>query len=309
MFSFLATNDRFNDGEKTFLEEAASASALTITVQRAEEYSANDFIRIGLLGGETAELRKISSIAGNVITLTVALSNSHAKGEEVVLMRYDQRKLYRETAQDSAMYELVGSAKTIEVDNPNGTIFEDASGSSVLRYKCSYYNSETGEETSLTDSEAVYGGDSGEYCSIDEIRQECGITDNQFISDIIVIRARKRATDEINATLKKYYTLPLSEIPDIIEDAATLLSSGRIMTQQYNGTDDSIARIGREQLREGRDILTKIATMDIVLLDSDGDQLTRSDTGTISGWPLNTTKDLDEEDGGGGRMFTRLQEF
>jgi len=312
MFNFIASNESVNEGEKTFLDADSIAAATTLTVERASDYAANDFLRIGRRGNDKSELRKISNISGNIITLAVALTHAHKDDDEVVKLFYDQRKLYKETAVDSGLYSAltgITNPKTIEIDNPDGTLFEDSAGSASYRYKCTYYNSQTSVETALADAVAVYGGDTGAYCSIDDIREEAGFGDNARINDGEILKMRNKSTNEIDSALKLVYTLPLSYVPEVISDICKQLSAGRLLFKQYSGIEPMYEKLAKQKLREGRDMLKKISERTLVLLDADGNQLARVATGKPSGWPDSSTEDEDEDNAGGGRMFTRLKTF
>lgn len=312
MFVFIAPNESINEGERTFADADAAAGASTLTVERASDYAANQFVRVGRRGKEKTELKKIQSISGNVITFTSTLTYDHSKGEEVVRLRYDQRKLYKESSAGSGSYAAVTgitNPKTIEIDNPDGTLFEDALGAAGIRYKCTYYNSHDASESDTDDAEAVYGGDSGAYCSIFDIRSEAGFEENANINDGEILRERKSATDEVNSYLKRIYVLPLSYVPDLINDITCKLAAGRLLQKNYAGIEPMYESLAKEKLKEARDLLAQLSQMKIVLVDADGNQLARVTTSSISGWPDATTKDADEEDAGGGRMFTRMQDF
>ena len=308
MFVFNAPNESINEGEKTFFS-SDFASGKIINIENAAGYAGNDFLRIGRRGNEKSELAQIDTISGNAITVKANLSNAHDAGTEVVKMFYNQRKLYKETAAGSGSYAILGTAKTIEVDNPDGTLFEDSAGSALYRYKCTYYNSQTTIETALADAVAVYGGDSGAYCSIDDIREEAGFADNAYINDGDILKMRDKATNEIDSALKLTYTLPLSYVPEVITDIAKQLSAGRLLFKQYAGIEPLYEKLAKQKLREGRDMLKKISERTLVLLDADGNQLSRVSTGKPSGWPDSSTEDEDEDNAGGGRMFTRLKVF
>ena len=309
MFNFIAPNESVNEGEKTYLDADSAIGATTITVERAGDYASNDFLRIGRRGKEKSELRKISSITGNVITLSTALTYAHLDGDEVVKLFYDQRKLYKETAIGSGVYAISGTAKTIEIDNPDGTLFQDSAGSASYRYKCTYYNSHTLAETSQADAVAVYGGDSGTYCSIDEIRAEAGFEDNAYVNDGDILKMRNKATNEVDAALKNVYTLPLSYVPEIITDITKKLAAGRLMSKQYAGIEPMFEKLGKEMLKEARSLLKDITNRKLILMDASSNQLSKVDTGKPSGWPDGTTEDEDEDNAGGGRMFSRLKVF
>lgn len=308
MFNFIAPNESVNEGEKTFLS-ADFTSGKIINVERASEYAANDYLRIGRRGSDKTELVQIDTITNNAITLKTNLSNAHLSGVEVVKLFYNQRKLYKETAVESGVYSLLGVAKNIEVDNPDGTLFQDSTGSASYRYKCTYYNSTTLSETSIDDAVAVYGGDSGAYCSIDDIRSEAGFNDNANIDDGEILKARNKSTDEINSALKQVYTLPLSYIPETISEITKLLSAGRLLAKQYMGIEPSYQKVGWEKMKEARSLLKQITERKTILLDASGVALSMVSTPSPSGWPNNTTASEDEDNAGGGRMFTRLKKF
>lgn len=308
MFIFFAPNESVNEGEKTFLS-ADFTSGKIINVESMAGYASNDFVRVGRRGLEKSELAQIDSITGNAITMKANLANAHDSIVEVVKMYYNQRKLYKETAVGSGSYAILGTAKTIEVDNPDGTLFEDSAGSASYRYKCTYYNSQTSVETALADAVAVYGGDTGAYCSIDDIREEAGFGDNARINDGEILKMRDKSTNEIDSALKLTYTLPLSYVPEVISDICKQLSAGRLLFKQYSGIEPMYEKLAKQKLREGRDMLKKISERTLVLLDADGNQLARVATGKPSGWPDSSTEDEDEDNAGGGRMFTRLKTF
>lgn len=312
MFVFIAPNENINEAEKTFVDVDAAVGATTMTVERASDYAANQVLRLGRRGKEKTELRTIQSISGNVITFTAATTYEHLKGDEVVRLRYNQRKLYKETSAGSGSYEAVTgitNPKAIEIDNPDGTIFELTDGSAGLRYKATYVDSIGVTESDIDDAEAVYGGDSGSYCSIFNVRSEAGFEDNPNINDGEILRERKSATDEVNSFLKRLYVLPLSYVPDLISDITCKLAAGRLLQKNYAGIEPMYERIGKIKLQEGRELLEKITSRKIVLLDADQNQLSRISTSRVEGWPDSTTKDATLENSGGDVKFRSMMEF
>jgi hypothetical protein len=64
---------------------------------------------------------------------------------------------------------------------------------------------------------------------------------------------------------------------------------------------------GEGKLKEGRDRLAKVATHKTVLLDADYKSLLTGNS--VNGWPDDTTKDADEDDAGGDRLFRIKHKF
>jgi len=148
-----------------------------------------------------------------------------------------------------------------------------------------------------------------DYISTDEVRSEAGFDANTVITDANIELLMDKSNSEIDSTLLLVYVLPLASVPDIIADVAKLLSAGRLLAKQYAGIDSAIQKEGWAKMKEARGILKQIAERKMVLIGTDGNQLARIATGKPSGWPNSTTADEDEDNAGGGRMFTRLKKF
>jgi hypothetical protein len=85
--------------EKSYLAAAPAATDTTFTLQDASQFvsGSHKFVLVGDLGKETAEIKKISSVSGNIITLTAGLAFAHAIDELVTQLDYDQVEFSRAT--------------------------------------------------------------------------------------------------------------------------------------------------------------------------------------------------------------------
>lgn len=229
MISFFAPIEDFVLSEKTELTSAvsASATATTLPVSNTQGFSVNDFIIIGKIGSERAEIRKITEITDATNLKVELLKLGKQKGDPVTKIAFDKRRLYRSTAKDGT-YTLL-QTKDIEVDNPMGTYFEDLGGSSSYWYKCTYFNSLTGTETSLDDAEAVQGGDVQHYASIYQIKRMAGFEENYAISPVLISDFRDAAENEINSRVVSVYSVPFSSVPPLITHITSLLAAGMLL--------------------------------------------------------------------------------
>jgi len=285
--------------ERSYVSVAANSAQAILNVTNAAGFLANDFVWVGPnFGSEIAEIKQIQSITGNQLTFTGNLSNNHAKLERVVKLFGDKVKLYSSAnidgsiPADSTFTTVIGSAP-IQADDMF-TDITDSAGSSLYWYKAVYLNSFTNNETSLSQSVAIRGGGYGHYVSIEDIRRECGLTEDIQIDDTQVATRRMEAEDIINGMLRGAgYVLPLVDsknnayTPPLIENACRLLAAGMILVQDYGPTAVTDTKDGEGKMKEAYDIMDKIAYDDIVLLDEQYNQLQR--TNRVLGYPDNTT--------------------
>ena len=311
MYIFIAANETLNEGQKTSLYSIALDGQKTLISRNSANFAADMFVRIGRKGDEITESGQIDSITGDVITLKYNLKNTHDPDTEIVEIYFNQRKIYREQTVGLGDYTPVSgitNPKDISFDNPDGTIFNDPNGSSALRYKCTYFNTQTSTESSIDDSVSVYGGQRG-YADIDDIRSEAGFNNNPYVTDYDILLELKNATDEINGKLANIYVLPLSYTPAIISDIATHLTLGRLFHREYPGIDPMYAKEGEGRMREGRNGLNDIMKRKIILLDESLIEMPRVPTDKPSGWPNASTSSVDEADSGGDHVFRMSHKF
>ncbi len=308
-----------NKVEKTYLNADAAAAATGITIKSAQNAAQNRFVLIGAPAHENTELRRITAITGVAITVA-ALTNAHKKYDDITVLAADQLQVYRAANVDGTQpadgsFTELGSPIDIDYDNLS-TRYTDDTGSSSYWYKYTYLNSQTLAETDLSESEAVRGGSSTDYCSIQDVREEAGIQNNPYISDVYIAGQRTRAQSVLNSALKGSYTVPFSApVPGLLERMAILLTAGYILKREFGsgaiGTNaDGQAKID-EVMRTDPDnpgLLLQVLNGTLQLVDdvSGGASGTRQ---RITGWPNSTTADTAGSRGGGKRKFRSSMKF
>lgn len=262
-------------GEKSALSADIADSLSTIEVYNTTGFNIGDFIIIDELGSEIAELKEISSIstANLTITFTSALMNSHNKDSSITKIRFDKRKFYRSTSENGTYTHLSseGSPINIQVDQPEGTEFEDTNGISSYWYKATYYNSKTFTETSLDDAVASKAGDDEHYTSIYKIKNEAGFQNNAYIGSDLVDRYRYEAEAIIESSLASKYQMPFSSIPKILQHITTLYAAGLLLSKEYGVESDiDLSKSGESKITRAENLIQKIMDDQLVLVGVDG---------------------------------------
>lgn len=279
--------------EQSVLTEISSfgadeaAGQTTLTIKNSQSFAANDYIILGRLGSETAEVRQISSITdATTIVISAATSFLHKEEEPIVMMLFNKRKFYRSSTQTGTYSHLSseGSPAVIEVDQPDGTHFEDSTGSTGNWYKATYYNSTTGVETSIDDATATQAGNAESYTSIYKIRSEAGFTGNDFISSEDIGRYRDEAQFEVDGALALRYSVPFSSVPKLVTHITTLLAAGLLLSKEYGvEADVEISKTGERKIQRAEALLKKIVDGDILLVTSSGTTIDSKTTVRVSG--------------------------
>ena len=297
-------NESINKGEKTRVGVSQTAPGTGLELENSQGFIANDYICAGQEGQEKSELRKIDSVNADQknVVLATATKFTHQAYEEVVKFYYNQRKIYRKLS-GATTYSLIATVD-IEVDRPNGTLYEDASGADTAYYKATYYNSTSSVETDINDARAIIGSGGNHYCGLDEIREEAGFNSNDNILDERIFRIRSRAEGEVNASLIARYSLPVisnanwsdSGAQEMIRQITVLLSAGWLLWQEYpDERSNSTSKDGLVKIKEARSILKDIREGRLVLLGSDNSPLTQLNTMSIEGYPDNSFASIPDE--------------
>jgi len=282
----VAPIEEFILGEKTFFTEDEAVGQTSLLCTNVQGFSANEYVVLGRLGSETSEIRLIASVSTNSIVTTVATTFKHYKDEPIILIRYNQRKFYRSSSESGVYSHLSseGSPVDIQVDVPEGTEFEDSSGTSTSWYKSTYYNSTTAAETSLDDATAVKAGDTESYTSVYKIRQEAGFEENDYISSELINRYREEAELQVDGSLAIAYSLPLSSIPKMVTHITTLLAAGFLLSKEYGlEADVEISKTGQRKIDRAEELLQKIVDGKLLLIDSSGNELSKKSSYRVSG--------------------------
>lgn len=296
MKNLIAITEDFIKTERAELDVNISAgSDVSLTLKNNSGMAQNTFIVIGTEGKELCELEQINAaVSGNTDIQVATLKFDHKKGEPVTVFKYNKRKIYGATTETGTYSELTddGSPVDIEVDNPQGTQLEYTGTEGYTYFKATYYNSTTADETSKDDADAVLADDSVRYASIFAIRKHAGLADNPYIDDGRIEAKRKQAESEINSTIFSRYSLPLSEIPDLIKRICILLAAGYIDYEEM-GVDGE----GKKWLGEARALLKAIKNGKQILLDSDNAALSRADStvSRLEGYPDDSIEEGDDD--------------
>jgi len=129
-----------------------ASSGTTLTVKNTAAFAANDYLVLGKLGTEQAEIVKISAVGSDTsITLTAAAKFNHAADSVVTKIPYDKFRVYRSTTGVGGSYSLLSEA-AMQVDASDlKNKYYDATAVSPYSYKFSFYNSTTTVESAFSD--------------------------------------------------------------------------------------------------------------------------------------------------------------
>jgi len=293
-----------NTAEKSKLNADAAASQAVIQAENAQGYATDDYVIVGQLGNEKSELRQISSITNQNITLTANLSFAHKRFEVITKLRGNQIRIYRAVnvtgkPPADASFSILA---TVNIDPEQlYSEYTDATGGSGYWYKQTYYNSTSTAETPLSNSEAIRGGDYGHYATLWEIRNEAGFQNNDYVTDDIISRFRDNAESLVKGALRAAgYTLPIPTdipVPGALNNATLLLAAGYLLLQDYGVGYDGTNKEGTQKIDLGNKILEDIRNRNMYLVGIDEVAIPVSDS--VAGWPDDTTATAEEADAGG----------
>ena len=290
---FIAPTENFVMEEKSKINtDVSTGDSVTLVLESNQGFAENDYVIVKTPGSEQSHICKINAaVAGNTDIQVDTLKHALKVGDIVQKILYNQRKFYGCATEDGIFVEIVsdGSPKDIEVDNPNGTILE-YTGSTYLYFKATYYNSTTTDETEIADAIASLGGESDRYCSIYAIKRQAGLVENQYVSDADIERKRSAAENEIDSAIGHLYSLPLTEIPALIENTTLLLAAGYLDYQEFGSESGGVKWLG-----EARGILKNITSGKRRLLGSDKIELTRLAASRLKGYPDSSCEDEDDD--------------
>lgn len=207
--------------ETSSLSDKVYAADTSIVVINATNFSANDFILIGVLGSETAELRKISSISSNTIVLTTALSFDHPQDSTITLLDYDQIIFYH-SATTTGVLTALAAAQTIVPDDVYNS-YNDTSN--IVGYGWfKFQNSVTSAASSLSNA-VPYAGwpDNSVKIMLDTFYTQITNRERKLIKDADVYRwlneAYTIARNRLNLGNREY-TVPTPTTLSIVSGTA-----------------------------------------------------------------------------------------
>jgi len=286
--------------ERSELRADIAAGVTIITVKNASKFTGNKYLCIGVLGNETAELRRIVSVseANRTVTVDTVTLYVHSQDDPVSQLLYGQRKFYRYNATSGSWEHMAtdGSPKDIEVDNQQGTFFEDSEGTQDNIYRATYLNTYDNVETSILDAVSITGGGvSTDLISLYRIRYSAGFKENYQIEDSYVDQYRQDAQGEVWAALRVRYTFPLTKNSSFLRNIVRDLAVGFIWLDQYSGNDVKV-KSAEQRIADARKRLSLLAKGVYTLYDetNDEDQVETGKGGGLSYFPDGNTADTDD---------------
>lgn len=145
--------------EKTYLSQYTAKGATVLPVKNNDRFVNGGRILLGKMGHERSELRTISAVATDKLSLTVdATIFDHNADDPIYALQYDKIRFYRATSQNGTYTTLV--TVDIDVDNIDDvTRYDDTGALSNHWYKVSFINSVTSAESDLSDAIKASGYD------------------------------------------------------------------------------------------------------------------------------------------------------
>lgn len=135
-------NTALTYGYTTNLTAAVAAAGTALTVLNNAGAAANDYVLLGKLGEDTAEIRKISTVSGSTTINVDACSFAHGIDTPVTFIPYNQVRITSAATIDGTYYTLT---TTDIIPNTLTTNYYDTAGAGTTAYKVAFYNSTSTE--------------------------------------------------------------------------------------------------------------------------------------------------------------------
>ena len=302
------TNPDLTKQETTkLIADATAGSDVALAVKNNQGYAVDELIIIKRAGREKCEKEKITVITGNTGITVATLKLNHLEDEEIRKVPYDQIKLYSCATEDGTYVE-VAAWSDINFDDLV-TYIDHAAGTDDTWYKSNFKHSVSARESGLSDSFQITADT--HYCSINDILEEAGMKDNKYIEPARVYHLRASAEAEVKASISVIYALPLDKTCELTKIITKLLSAGWLMWQEYGEEASGTDKDGIAKIKEARSMLKGIRNHTLILLDADDTEPSKitKPMGQVDGWPDSTTKDADDDEGGGDVKFRVTDEF
>lgn len=241
----------------TYFAADAAPSATSITVKNTQGFSVNDFIVLGKIGYENAEIVRITAVSSPSSFSVTSTKFPHTVDQPITLIKFDKVRIYKSTTGISGTYNLLS---TVDIDIDSDITFFEADAQTSDYFKFRYYNS-----YSLTEgdwSDAVSGTGFTFYSKrtlIDRTLSLFGDTKREFVSDDEVADFLNEflgfAQTELSVATKrfmlKYYDINLSssytkyDLPtDFLMEKAVKVSTDNGKTFPYSCSLKSIDSVG-----------------------------------------------------------------
>lgn len=146
-----AFNPETAELEKTYLSESHDAAETVLAVKNNDSFAVDDFVLVGEMGGEKTEIRQVSAVNANKLAITVdALKFDHNSDTPVYKLEFNKIRFYRRTSEGGT--PTLQTTVDIDVDNEDLlTRWDDIAALTTYWYQYAWYNSETDDESELSD--------------------------------------------------------------------------------------------------------------------------------------------------------------
>lgn len=202
--------------ETTSLSDKVFVGETTLPVVNAESFATDDFVLIGILGTETAEIRKVSSVTSTTIVLTAALEFDHSQDTVITLFDYDQVIFYRSASLTGSLTAL--ATQNLVVDNVYNTYNDTVNNTGYGWFR--FYNSVTTLSSGLSNAIPYAGwADNSVKMMLDRFYSQISNRQRILIKDSDVYgwlnEAYTKARNRLNLSNREY-TVPTPETITIV---------------------------------------------------------------------------------------------
>ena len=239
-------NPSLSENRKTYISDDY-ASGSTLSVESTIGYSNNDFIVVGPIGTEKAELTNLTATPPSDTSFTItALNFSHPKDTLVQLTRWDKFSLEYRTSSSGSWNIYAGMPTDIEWDSLY-TEYNDSSATSSYQWRFRLYNSVTAAYSDYSDTLSATGWERGSVGEMISSVRKIVSDAQEDTKDEEIIRFFNDAQQKIYSLYDRwYFLLKTGTVIDTVASTRTYsLPSdfGRMHSVKYNyvagGTDVS----------------------------------------------------------------------
>ena len=191
--------------EESDISTAIAIGGTTLVIDNTQGFNANDYIVLGTIGTEAAEIVQIATVDSNIQLTIGATKFSHAVNDKLRRTPFDKVKFYQSDSADGS-YTIDGSAEDMQVDN----VDENTGHSTTLSsgrdkyWKATYFNSTNSDETDLEDSEAVLGA-TVLYCNPQDVTSFLDVNEDSLDQSAISLAIEHVTTEIEDKTNRVFY--------------------------------------------------------------------------------------------------------
>lgn len=185
------------ESEHTFLSTDYT-SGTSWTVENSNKFATGEYVLIGNIGAENAEILRIDSLGSATnITTTAGGDFAHSRGEKITFIPYNQIVIQRSTDSGSTYSTLATIG--IRADSTE-TFYAHTAGASTDYYRAKFYNSASTNESQVSDGVIATGYAEGTAGQIfrDALLSMGERIDDQVITKEFLLTVLKDGRNEID---------------------------------------------------------------------------------------------------------------